>query len=240
MSCITVDPGERAASRERGLRQEVENRFILLVEGLTDDARFSRLISGRASPREYEDFVRNLVRTHLRSPQLFAFLYALAPPAAATDLGHNLLEEMGVGGDDGVSHPDLLRRLAAGAGLGPAALAEVESDAEADLRRLVTGPLLYPALREVGLAALVEIISFEFMLSRVAATLAGALSRHLGFDDESLAWLHHHAEVDIGHAEQGLAAIVAYARHYGIDDGDAVAIVDTALAGNPFLARYFR
>ena len=240
MSCITSDPGERAASRERGLRQEVENRFILLVEGLTDDPRFSRLVSGRASAPEYEAFVRNLVRTHLRSPQLFAFLYALAPPAAATDLGHNLLEEMGVGEDDGVSHPDLLRRLAAGAGLGPAALAEVESDAEADLRRLVTGPLLYPALREVGLAALVEIISFEFMLSRVAATLAVGLSRHLGLDDESLAWLHHHAEVDVGHAEQGLDAIVAYARHYGIDGGDTVAVVDTALAGNPFLARYFR
>jgi hypothetical protein len=47
MSSITADPGERAASRARGLRQEIENQFVLLVEGLTDDPR-SRLVSGRA------------------------------------------------------------------------------------------------------------------------------------------------------------------------------------------------
>jgi hypothetical protein len=224
----------------RELRQEIEDRFVVLVEGLTGDRRFRRLAAGTASPLEYEAFVTNLVRTHLRSPQLFAFLYALAPPASASDLGHNLLEEMGAEEDGGLSHPDLLRTLATGAGLSPAALAGVESDAEADLRRLVTGPLLYPTLREVGLAALVEIISFEYMLSRVAATLASGLVHRLGLTVETLAWFHHHAEVDVGHAEQGLDAIVAYASHYGIDGRDAVAIADTALAGNPFLARYFR
>ena len=240
MSCITVTVGDRGGHRERGLRQEVEDRFVVLVEGLTADERFSRLVSGTASAPEQEAFVRNLVRTHLRSPQLFAFLYALAPPASASDLGHNLLEEMGVDDDEGVAHPDLLRRLATGAGLGPAALAEVESDADADLRRLVTAPVLYRTLGEVGLAALVEIISFEFMLPRVAVQLAEGLARHVGLDEATLAWLHHHAEVDVGHAEQGLDAIAAYASHYGIDPADAMAIVDTALGGNPFLARYFR
>lgn len=240
MSGITVTMGYGVAWREGGLRQEVEDRFALLVEELTADERFVRLESGAASPSEYRAFIGNLVRTHLRSPQLFAFLFALAPPASVHDLGHNLLEELGVEEDDGLSHPDLLRRLAAGAGLGPVALAEVEADAEADLRRLVTGPLLYPTLGDVGLAALVEIISFEFMLSRVAERLAAGLSRHLGLDHEALAWLHHHAEVDLGHAEQGLDAIAAHALHYGIDDEDADAIVETALAGNPFLLRYFR
>lgn len=240
MSCITLTLGHGARRQAGSLRQEVEDRFVLLVAELTSDERFVRLESGAASPSEYRAFVRNLVRTHLRSPQLFAFLYAVAPPASVHDLGHNLLEELGVEEDDGVSHPDLLRRLAAGAGLDPVALAEVESEAEADLRRLVTVPLLYPTLRDVGLAALVEIISFEFMLCRVASRLAAGLSRHLGLGEEALAWLHHHAEVDVGHAEQGLDAIAAHAQHYGIDHGDAVAIVETALAGNPFLLRYFR
>lgn len=225
---------------EQGLRHRIEDRFARLVEELTGDRRFHRLVSGTAPSPEYEAFVRNLVRTHLRSPQLFAFLYALAPPASAPDLAHNLLEEMGVDEDDAVSHPDLLRRLAAGVGMVPATLAEVESDAEADLRRLVTGPMLYPTLSEVGLAALVEIVSFEYMLSRVSATLAEGLSRHHGLSGEALGWLHHHAEVDLGHAEQGLDAIAAYASHYGIEDGDALAIADTALSGNPFLTRYFR
>ncbi len=225
-------------TRDQGLRHEIEDRFVLLVDGLTDDARFRRLTSGAASPREYEDFVTNLVRTHLRSPQLFAFLFALAPPVSAADLGHNLLEEMGVEDGAGLSHPELLRTLAAGAG--PAALARMESDADADLRRLVTGPLLYPTLREVGLAALIEVISFEYLLSRVSTTLAAGLAGYLGLSPETLAWLHHHAEVDIGHAEQGLDAIGAYASYYGIGEGDALAIADTALAGNPFLRRYFR
>lgn len=227
-------------TRDQGLRHEIEDRFALLVEGLTVDPRFRRLTSGAASPREYEDFVTNLVRTHLRSPQLFAFLFALAPPVSAADLGHNLLEEMGVEDRAGLSHPDLLRTLAAGAGLGPAALARMESDADADLRRLVSGPLLYPTLREVGLAALLEVISFEYLLSRVSAPLAAGLAGHLGLTAHTLAWLHHHSEVDIGHAEQGLDAIAAYASYYGIGEGDALAIADTALAGNPFLRRYFR
>lgn len=240
MSCITATLGPDAMNRARGLRREVEDRFVLLVDELTGDQRFARLVSGCATEPEYDAFLRNLVRTHLRSPQLFAFLYALAPPASAADLGHNLLEELGVEDGEGASHPDLLRRLAVGAGLGPDTLAALESDAEADLRRLVTGPLLYPTLGDVGLAALVEIISFEFMLSRVAATVASGLSRHHDLDDETLTWLRHHADVDAGHAEQGLDAIAAHARYYGIDDRDALAIADTALAGNPFLLRYFR
>ena len=40
------------------------------------------LESGRASRADYDRFLGNVIRTHLKSPQLIAFLYALAPPAS--------------------------------------------------------------------------------------------------------------------------------------------------------------
>ncbi len=46
------------------------------------------------------------------------FLFALAPPKAAEHLKHNMLEELGIEEESGVSHPSLLRALATQAGLG--------------------------------------------------------------------------------------------------------------------------
>src|SRR5207253_7555646 len=126
---------------------------------------------GSEEPDRYDAFVENVARAHLRSPQLLAFLYALAPPAAEADLRRNLLEELGLDEDSGRPHPALLRQLLVGAGRG-CRLATLEAQADADLRRLIVDPLLYGSLREVGLAALTEIVAFEYMLSRVAGRIA--------------------------------------------------------------------
>ena len=100
------------------LRSTIETLFARQVESLSASAEFQALENGSAAPAEYDAFIANVTRAHLRSPQLLAFLYALAPPAAAADLRHNLLEELGLDEDSGRPHPDLLRDLLGGAGLG--------------------------------------------------------------------------------------------------------------------------
>lgn len=216
----------------------IEEHFERQVAGLTSFDAFGRLEAGEADAEEYHAFVANLARTHLRSPQFFAFLCALAPPEVGDDLFHNLLEELGLEEESGESHPALLARLVAGAGLG-SRLPELEALAADDLRRVVTDPLLFGTLREVGLAALLEIIAFEFMLSRLSGRMEAALAAHYRLDGESLVWLTHHSEVDVTHAEQGLRAIEAYVRYYGIADEDVLTIVELTFGENVFVRRYF-
>ena len=78
----------------------------------------------------------------------------------------------------------------------------LEAQADEDLRRIVVDPLLYGTLREVGLAALTEIVAFEYMLSRVSGRIARALAQHRGLPAPALEWFTHHSEVDIRHAER--------------------------------------
>ncbi len=220
------------------LRALVEALFIEQVEELTTCARFRRLESGEASPEDYHRFVANLVRTHSRSPQLIAFLYSLASPDAAEDFLHNLLEELGVEGESGESHPGMLQDLAAAAGLSPV-LPVLERLAADDLRDIVTAPLMYGTLKQVGLAALCEIVAFEFMLSRCASRIQRALEAHHGLPPDALRWFRYHAEVDIAHAEQGLEHLDTYVRYYGLAHDDARGIVELTLRENVFVTRYF-
>ena len=226
-------------SHTGGFRTAVERAFEGQVDDLTASPEFRALENGRATPEEYDAFIENVARAHLRSPQLLAFLYALAPPAAAADLRRNLLEEMGLDEPDGRPHPDLLVDLLAGAGLADR-LSVVAARADEDLRRAVTEPLLYGSLREVGLAALAEIVAFEFMLSRVSGRFARALATHRGLPAAALVWFTHHSEVDVGHAEQGLADLEAYAHYYDLADNEALTIVEMALRENVFTRRYWR
>jgi hypothetical protein len=179
-----------------------------------------------------------VARAHLRSPQLVAFLFAVAPPAAALHRLDNLLEELGLEAPSARPHPDLLRDLLEGAGLGHR-LALLEAQAEDDIRRVVTEPLLYGTLRDVGLAALTEIVAFEFMLSRVAGRIASALGTHASLPAPALEWFTHHSEVDVRHAEQGLANLATYIRYYGIAEEEALTIVEMTLRENVFARRYF-
>jgi pyrroloquinoline quinone (PQQ) biosynthesis protein C len=221
------------------LRARIETLFARQVEDLTGSAEFRTLEDGRAAPEQYDAFVENVARAHLRSPQLLAFLYALAPPAAADDLRHNLLEELGLDEASERAHPDLLRDLLAGAGLAHR-LPAIEALADDDLRRIVMDPLLYGSLREVGLAALTEIVAFESMLSRVSGRIARALGVHRGLPAAALAWFTHHSEVDVRHAEQGLADLESYVAYYELSRDEALTIVELALRENVFARRYFR
>ena len=221
----------------RGVRADLEATFGRHIDDLTRSDPFRRLESGEASRQEYDTFLANLIRSHASSPPLIGFLYALAPPAARADVLHNLLEELGL--DDGVAHPAMLGALAAGAGLTPV-LPELERLAELDLRQIASEPLLYGTLREVGLAALCEVVAFELMLSQVARRIERFLADHRDLAPEALTWFSHHAEADIAHAEQGLAHIEAYVAHYGIGEEDAGTIIELTMRDNPFLKRYFR
>jgi hypothetical protein len=220
-------------------RSTTERLFRRQVESLTASVEFHALENGTAAPGQYDAFIENVTRAHLRSPQLLAFLYALAPPAAAADLRHNLLEELGLEDDSGRPHPELLRDLLSGAGLGHR-LAALEAQADDDLRHIVEGPLLYGTLREVGLAALTEIVAFEYMLSRVSGRIARALAEHRRLPAPALEWFTHHSEVDIRHAEQGLADLEAYVQYYEFSADEALTIVEMTLRENVFARRYFR
>jgi hypothetical protein len=222
------------------LRYGIERMFARQVDDLVGSAEFRALESGRAAPEQYDALIENVARAHLRSPQLLAFLYALAPPAAADDLRKNLLEEMGLDGQvGGRAHPDLLKDLLTGAGLGHR-LPAIEALADEDLRRVVVDPLLYGSLREAGLAALTEIVAFEYMLSRVSGRLARALAAHRGLPATALAWFTHHSEVDVRHAAQGLDHLEAYAAYYDLEPLEALTIAELALREDVFARRYFR
>jgi pyrroloquinoline quinone (PQQ) biosynthesis protein C len=223
----------------KSFRSAVEAAFARQVDSLTGCDDFRALEEGRAAPAQYDAFIENVARSHLRSPQLLAFLYALSPPRAADDLRHNLLEELGLEEASGRAHPDLLEDLLAGAGLGHR-LPVVQAEADEDLRRVVVEPLLHGTLREVGLAALTEIVAFEYMLARVSSRLARALATHRGVPAPALTWFTHHSEVDIRHAEQGLADLAAYVEYYEVDEQDALTVVSMALRDNVFARRYFR
>jgi len=220
------------------VRSRIEALYAKQVADFAGCREFHALESGHATREEYDRFIGNVVRAHLRSPQLLAFLYSLAPPVAAQNLLHNMLEELGIEEEDGTAHPSLLRELAVGAGL-EARIGELERLADADIRRIVTDPILYGTLREVGLAALAEIVSFEYMLSRVSSRIAKALALHRGLSPDTLKWFTHHSEVDVRHAEQGLDDLASYIQYYEFADEDVLTIVEMALRENVFIKRYF-
>lgn len=224
---------------EPDFRTHVAALFAAQVTAFTTSAEFQDLEVGLLSREGYDAFLESVARTHLRSPQLLAFLYSIAPPLSAETLLHNLLEELGRDHDGGPPHGALLRELVAGAGLGDR-LPEIEAAADDDLRRVVIDPILYGTLRDLGLAALTEIVAFEFMLARVSDRIAQALTRHRCLSTSALRWFTHHSEVDVEHAEQGLDALAAYVRYYEIPGDEALAIAEMTLRENVFLRRYFR
>jgi Iron-containing redox enzyme len=220
------------------VRSRIEMIFARQVAELIGCREFQAVETGEVARANYDLLIEHVVRAHLLSPQLVAFLYALAPPAVADALRDNLLEELGRDEAGGMPHPALLRRLAESAGLADR-LPTLQAAAAADIRRIVAEPLLYGTLRELGLAALGEIVAFEYMLSRVAGRIAGALGRHRGLAPAALEWFTHHSEVDVRHAEQGLDTLEAYIRYYEIPEGDALAILEMTLRENVFIKRYF-
>jgi hypothetical protein len=213
------------------LRKRIEDLFETQVAELTSSGAFRALESGAARSADYDRFLADVVRTHLKATEYVAFLCALAPPAASESRLRNLLEEL--------HHPGLLRQLAAGAGLGDR-LPALEAQAADDIRRLVVEPVLYRTLGEVGLAALCEVVAFEYMLGRVAGRVAAFLALHRGLGPVTLRWWTEHADVDVQHATEGLQDLESSARYYGLADEDGLAIAELTLRENVFLRRYFR
>jgi len=219
-------------------RTYIEEQYQSATDEFTGSAAFKALESDNARRCEYDRFIVNVIRTHLRSPQLLAFLFSVAPPEACDNLRRNMLEELGVDEKSGASHPSLLHQLADGASLSPLML-DLEHEAAEDLRQLVTDPLLFPSLREVGLAALIEIEAFEYMLSRVASRIARTLITYRKLSPEAVRWFSHHSEVDLQHAQQGLAILEDYIDYYEISSDSARALAEITLRQNPFIKRYF-
>ena len=211
--------------------------YDIHIDALTTSPAFVALTSGRLDQAGYEQFIVNVVRTHVSSPQLLAFLFAVAPPAAAANLKANMLEELGIAEADGVAHPTLLTQLLDGAGLGDR-LDECRSFADEAMRQQLCEPMLYGTLMELGLAVLVEVTGFEYLLSRIADRLADALVEHQNLDAATVEWFTHHGTVDVAHAEAGLRNIDRYVEHYGIDPRDAETIVAISLRENVFTKRY--
>jgi pyrroloquinoline quinone (PQQ) biosynthesis protein C len=153
-------------------------------------------------------------------------------------LQHNLLEELGIEEEGGESHPALMEKLVAGAGLEDR-VEELRSRARARLDEQVQQPILYGSLREIGLSALVEIVSFEYMLSRVSDRVAEFLMKYRDISEADLVWFTHHSVVDIEHAEQGLDAIADFIEYYAFDDEEAKDIITSTFRENVFIKRYF-
>jgi hypothetical protein len=213
------------------LREHIESLFEAQVAELTASDAFRALELGAATPAAYDQFVADVVRTHLKATEYVAFLCALAAPATSESRLRNLLEE--------IHHPGLLRQLAVGAGLVDR-LPELEAQAADDIRRLVVEPVLYRTLGEVGLAAFCEVVAFEYMLSRLAGRIGAFLAMHRGLGPAALRWWTEHADVDIQHAAEGLEDLETYAHYYGLADEDGLAIAEMTLRENVFLRRYFR
>jgi hypothetical protein len=220
------------------IRQALEAEYAAQSEAFAQSDAFRSLEEGHASRRAYDSFIAGVCRTHLKSPQILAFLYSVAPPTVAELIKHNMLEELGLDAE-GVSHPSLLLRLIAGAGFGRKAQRTLEAEAQDNLRRMCTDPILYGTFKEVGLGVMLEVTCFEWMLSRTASRMARFLSLHRGLEAESLRWFSHHAEVDLRHAEEGLDTVLEYLRYYEFDEAHATSILEITFRENPFLKRYF-
>ncbi len=218
------------------LRTHVKTAYERGIEVFASSLHFSRLESGDAPKEAYDALLLRVAESHLLSGHFVAFGFAIAPPKAAVTLQHNLEEELGT--DGGTAHPDLLVRLLRAAGLADLE-AQARRNAQLKLRDRVMEPLFYGSLREVGLAALVEIVAFEFMLSRLSSRFARMLRTHRSLGDVALEWFTHHAEVDAQHAEEGLDAIAEFVDYYELEIQEASDIVDSTLEENVYLKHYF-
>jgi hypothetical protein len=115
----------------------------------------------------------------------------------------------------------------------------LEGQAQDNLRRMCTDPILFGTFKEAGLSILLEVTCFEWMLSRLASRIARLLRDNRQLSDASLQWFSHHSEVDLRHAEEGLDAVVEFLGYYEFDESDSTSILEMTFRENPFLKRYF-
>lgn len=220
------------------LRSLVESEYEKLTLDFASSNLFQALEEGRAARADYDLFMAGVCRSHLKSPHILAFLFALSPPCEADKIKHNMLEELGLD-EEGVSHPALLVKLMEAAGFDEKRREQLDMEATEELRRTISSPILFGTLKELGLSVLVETVAFEWMLSRLASRMARFLSDHRRLPEAALEWFYHHSELDRRHAEEGLDAVAAYASSYEINQTDAETILEVAFRENVFIKRYF-
>jgi hypothetical protein len=223
---------------QRHLSVAAQSAYDAQIDAFVQSPSFDRLESGLLLAAEYDRFLLNVVATHAKSPQLLAFLFSVAPPAAAANVRANMLEELGIADRTGTAHPTMLQDLLAGAGLLDQ-LDACQARAESALRQQVVEPLLYGTLMEVGLAALIEVTAFEYMLARLADRIAAALRAYRHLDADTVEWFTHHGAVDVEHAQAGLRNLDHYVDYYGVHERDAETILEITLRENVFAKRYF-
>ena len=100
-------------------------------------------------------------------------------------------------------------------------------------------PMMFGTLKEFGFGLMVEVFSFEYMLSRISTPIATALREHRGLSAAAVEWFAHHSEVDIEHAEEAFVTLDDYIAHYDMDLDDAQTIADMVSRENLFIKRYF-
>jgi hypothetical protein len=220
------------------LRSLVESEYGRQMEGFASYHLFQALERGEASASDYDLLIAGICRSHLKSPHILAFLFAIAPPAESHNLKANMLEELGLD-SIGQSHPALLFKLMAAAGFDEKRQAQLEQEAAEELRRIISSPILFGTLKELGLGVLMETVAFEWMLSHLSSRIASALSDYRRLPRQALSWFYHHSEVDIRHREEGLDAVAGYADFYRIDAEDARTILEVTFRENVFIKRYF-
>ena len=220
----------------------VEEMIVGALEETTsealEDQRLRRLISGQMTREELLKFFRNFIPTHLSSVQILAFLFSLAPRDAAGLVKGNLLEEMGL--EEGEkAHPDMLIDLAQGLGFSEQEIRRLSAVAEESRTAFASAPMAQKTLREMGLAILLETVTFEGFLSRVSDQLAEALTNHYQLSTDAVRWFTLHGEVDIRHAEEGKQVVRTYISDYRFSESEVERIVGDTFANNVVLNRYF-
>lgn len=199
------------------------------IDEFVNCAEFKALESGNARRCDYDRFIVNFLRTHLRSQQLLAFLFSIAPPEASNLARQRIIDELGPHGTS------LLHKLADGASLSPL-MVDLEDQAVEDVRRIVVDPMLYPSLREVAFGALVEFEAFQYFLSRVGGRIAGALTLHRKLSPAAVMWFSRFNRINL---EQSFTMLEDYLGYYEIRPDHAQTIAEITLRENVFIKRYF-
>lgn len=220
------------------IRSQVEAVYKTQTDVFATSTEFQTVEQGRVAAGVYRQFLSDLCKAHIQSPKILAFLYSVAPPHSSEHVKHNLLEEMGLEESE-ESHPQILAKTMAAAGFDQVALARIEEEAQGEVRRMCTDPFLYGTLKEFGLHILLEVSSFEWMLSRLATRMGNFLVKHHRMKQDDLLWFFYHSEKDIQHAEEALDTIVDYVDYYGFSADEFNIILDIVFRENVFLRRYF-
>jgi len=218
--------------------ERITQAFDKATREFRESAEYQSLVSGRASGEAAREFIRNIFRTHYLSAHIVALCFASLPSTAAELLKENLMEEMGRSEDE-KPHSALLLELARGVGFTESEIDQLIADARQRVANFCATRVPVTTLRELCLSVLLETMSFEFMLSRCSSEIAAALTDRHGFAKPALHWFALHSEVDIRHAEEGVAVIQDYLAFHQISDDLFEQIAHFTLGDNLFVRHYF-